>query len=235
MVVTMSGCSKNSIRDSVDGFMQSTSGNKPPQFFMFANSKTADNFTLEHKDFSVKAPLAYDKDWNKMLGWRGGFIYGGAFYSLAQYRSKETKGIVLDYTFEFMSSTTTYEERERAVEYKDMQYILTNPTTQYGKDKYDREGNINVHYETHGKENYTCLVSERADKTRGMKGIGFNCYKFNTERTMAKNVVIRLVYTKVPTLPKELEALAQEYTYEDLLKRSQRVLNSLYIKDGWEE
>jgi hypothetical protein len=47
--------------------------------------------------------------------------------------------------------------------------------------------------------------------------------------------VIRLVYTKVPTLPKELEALAQEYTYEDLLKRSQRVLDSLYIKDGWEE
>jgi len=113
VILVFTGCSKNSIRDNVDGFMQWTSGNKSPQFFMFANSKTADNFTLEHKDFNVSAPLTYEKDWQKMLGWRGGFIYGGAFYSLAQYRSQETRGIVLDYTFEFTSvTTTTYRERE---------------------------------------------------------------------------------------------------------------------------
>lgn len=113
VLIIMSGCSKNSIRDNVDSFMQWTSGNKAPQFFMFADPKTADSFTLEHKDFNVSAPLTHEKDWQKMLGWRGGFIYGGAFYSLAQYRSKETRGIVLDYTFEFTTAIYPYTDRER--------------------------------------------------------------------------------------------------------------------------
>ena len=52
---------------------------------------------------------------------------------------------------------------------------------------------------------------------------------------MAKGVGIKLIYTRVPNLPKELEPLAREYTYEDLQKRSRRILDSLYIKDGWEK
>ena len=112
LIVLFSGCSKNSLRENVDGFMQWTSGNKSPQFFMFANPKTADNFILQHKDFSVRAPLTYEKDWQKMTGWKGGFIYGGAFYALDQYAYDPNRRIVLGYTFEFTSSTTTYEERD---------------------------------------------------------------------------------------------------------------------------
>jgi hypothetical protein len=42
-------------------------------------------------------------------------------------------------------------------------------------------------------------------------------------------------YTKAPTFPKELESLSKEYTYEDLQERAKRMLDSLYIKDGWDE
>jgi len=61
------------------------------------------------------------------------------------------------------------------------------------------------------------------------------CSKFNPERTKTKNIIISFIYTRVPNLPKELEPLAKEYTYEDLQRRSKRILDSLYIKDGWEK
>ena len=97
------------------------------------------------------------------------------------------------------------------------------------------EGNIHVHYETHGREHYPCIVNERRNLKRGVKEIIYDCYKFNPERMMAKSVVISFIYTKSPNLPKQYKQLAKEYTYEDLLKRGERVLDSLYIKDGWEE
>ncbi|MDP3266301.1 MAG: hypothetical protein Q8M39_05700 [Sulfuricurvum sp.] len=50
---------------------------------------------------------------------------------------------------------------------------------------------------------------------------------------MKKRVSIRLIYTLISNLPQELEPLANEYTYEDLQQRSQSVLDSLYITDGW--
>ena len=60
--------------------------------------------------------------------------------------------------------------------------------------------------------------------------ISFGCYKFNATRTKAKIIGVNLTYNK-PNDPR----LAEEYTYEDLQKRSQRILDSLYIKDGWEK
>ena len=95
--------------------------------------------------------------------------------------------------------------------------------------------NVNLHYETHGKENYTCIVNSSYNLNQGVYEKYYGCYKFNKQRTMAKKVGITFIYTKSPTLPKKLEPLAKEYTYEDLLKRGQRVLDSLYIKDGWDE
>ena len=49
------------------------------------------------------------------------------------------------------------------------------------------------------------------------------------ELTKAKKVHIRLTYNK-PKNP----SLAKEYTYEDFQQRAKRILDSLYIKDGWE-
>jgi hypothetical protein len=224
IIVFLNGCSKNSLRDNVDGFMQWTSGNKTPQFFMFANPKIADNFTLQHKDFNVSAPLTYERDWKKMTGWKGGFIYGGAFYAVDQYAYDPNRRIVLGYTFQFTTATYPYEERE-----------IEADNAMYMKNYYIGVAPVNVTIEHYGKENYPCVVIKTNKPKQGKKEKSYSCFKFNSERTMAKKVGIRIVYTKSPTLPKELESLAKEYTYEDLLKRGQRVLDSLYIKDGWDE
>lgn len=121
---------------------------------------------------------------------------------------------------------------EREIERGNEKYI--HEKYQQGKEKNGRVYYINAHLETLGKENYQCLVFEEYTP-RGVKMKTYDCYKFNPERTIVKNVVIIFTYTKSPTLPKELEALAKEYSYEDLLKQSQRVLDSLYIKDGWDD
>jgi len=97
------------------------------------------------------------------------------------------------------------------------------------------EPNDTLTIEHYGKENYPCIVIKTSKPKQGKKEKIYACYKFNPKRTIAKSMTIHLTYTKSPTLPKELEPLAKEYTYEDLLKRSQRVLDSLYIKDGWDE
>ena len=87
---------------------------------------------------------------------------------------------------------------------------------------------INRHLEHYGKENYVCDVSETQEtKYNRFKKI-YECYKFNSNRTKAKNVVVSLTYNK-PNDPK----LAKEYTYKDLQQRAKRMLDSLYIKDGW--
>ena len=128
--------------------------------------------------------------------------------------------------------------RERALERGDDAYIAN--MYKQGSEKNGRIYYINAHIEHHGKENYPCLVSE--DYTPANQYLRTNttikyisCYKFNPERTMKKTIAIRLIYTRVPNLPKELEPLANEYTYEDLQQRAQRVLDSLYITDGWEK
>lgn len=82
-----------------------------------------------------------------------------------------------------------------------------------------------------GKERYVCTVMEYTNtQYANKKYVGYECYKHNKNKTQAKSVHIRLTYNK-PNNPR----LAEEYTYEDLQKRSQRILDSLYIKDGWEK
>lgn len=94
---------------------------------------------------------------------------------------------------------------------------------------------VNLHYETHGKEKYVCLINESFNVKLGEGKKHYGCYKFNPERTAVKKISMDLTYTRTPNISKELEPLANEYTYEDLQKRSQRILDSLYIKDGWEK
>lgn len=118
-------------------------------------------------------------------------------------------------------------EREREIETHNVQYM--RKLTRWLKP------NDILTIEHHGKENYPCVVIEAGYSNRGVKKKSYDCYKFNQERTMAKRVLVDFIYTKSPNLPEQYKHLTQEYTYEDLLKRSQRVLESLYIKDGWKK
>ena len=230
-ILILDGCSTHDVSDAVDNTLVATSGNKPPKFFAFASPSRANGYIMHHKDFTFMMPLTKEKDWSKMDGWDGAYIYGGISVGVAKHREK-TKGKMLGYGFNFSSSIGEYGDMERAIESKNYNFIKTKMKS-HGINKYGRVGNLNVHYEVHGKEEYPCLVKEAKDIKRGVRKKVYFCYKFNPTKTRAKSVTLKLIYTKSPNLPSKHNSLAKQYTYHDLQKRAKRVLDSLYIKDGW--
>lgn len=231
IVLMLSGCSTHDVSDAVDNALVATSGNKPPQFFAFASPYRANGYIMDHKDFSFMMPATKEKDWNKMSGWGGAYIYGGVGIGVDNPDVK-TVGSILGYGIDFSSSLSDYGDMEMAIESKNYDFIKTKMKS-HGINKYGRVGNLNVHYEVHGKEQYPCLVKEAKDTTRGVLKKVYFCYKFNPAKTRAKSVTIKLIYTKAPNLPKKYKSLASQYTYKDLQKRAKRTLDSLYIKEGW--
>ena len=169
-----------------------------------------------------------ENDWIDMGGWNGAYIYGGIGVGL-DIKEVTKYGGVLSYGINMSSDIREYTDTDKKVE-KNIKNFSPQRTRSDGETI-----NVDLHYEKHGKENYPCIVNSSYNLHRGIYKKYYGCYKFNPEKTKAKKVGITFIYTKSPTLPKELEPLAKEYTYEDLLERSQRVLDSLYIKDGWDE
>ena len=229
IVLMLSGCSTHDVSDVVDNALIATSGNKPPKFFAFASPYRANGYIIQHKDFSFMMPLTKEKDWTKMSGWSGAYIYGGIGIGVDNPDVK-TVGSILGYGVDFSSSIGKYGERAKATETRDKSYI-DNVRIKY---KYPKDSK--VYYETHGKENYPCIVNEVVNPKRSVPGVrtkSYGCYKFNPTKTMYKKVGITLIYTKSPNLPAKYKSLAKEYTYQDLQDRAKRTLDSLYIKDGW--
>ncbi len=229
IALILSGCSTHDVSDVVDNALVATSGNKPPKFFAFASPYRANGYIMHHKDFTFMMPLTKEKDWNKMSGWSGAYIYGGIGIGVDNPDVKKV-GSILGYGFNFSTSISKYGERAKATETRDQNYIkMIRKKYQYKKDS-------KVYFETHGKENYSCIVNEVINPKRSLPGVrtkSYGCYKFNPTKTMYKKVGITLVYTKSSTLPSKYKTLAKEYTYQDLQNRAKRVLDSLYIKDGW--
>ncbi len=229
VVLMLSGCSTHDVSDAIDDALVATSGNKPPKFFAFASLSRANGYIMDHKDFTFMMPLTKERDWSKMSGWNGAYIYGGISVGVEKLREK-TRGKILGYGFNFSSSVGKYGERAQATETKDENYIKMI------RKKYQYPKNSKVYYETHGKENYPCIVNEVINPKRSVPGVrtkSYGCYKFNPEKTMYKTLGVTLVYTKSPKLPSQYKTLAKEYTYQDLQNRAKRTLDSLYIKDGW--
>ena len=115
-------------------------------------------------------------------------------------------------------------------EYTERERTLENGTRRFSKQRKTPNGdtiNINTHIENHGKENYSCVVSESINKSNVYR-TGYRCYKFNKAKIKSKYVSVRFTYHK-PKNP----TLAKQYTYSDLKRRAKRMLDSLYIKDGW--
>jgi len=217
------GCSTHDVSDVVDNALVVTSGNKPPKFFAFASLYRANGYIMQHKDFSFMMPETKEKDWRKMSGWSGAYIYGGIGIGVDNPDVK-TIGSILGYGFNFSSSVSKYTEMQRALEEGNIQYIRS-------KIRIDKEDKLRI--EHHGKENNICRVMEYSKPKQWQKIISYRCYKFNPKKTMYKSVTTKLIYTKSPNLPTKYKSLAKEYTYQDLQKRAKRTLDSLYIKDGW--
>jgi hypothetical protein len=217
LVFSLFGCSAKSLENVVEKSLISTSGNKPPQSFRIDNLQTMKDYVFNTKDFSFSLPSAKESDFTKMGGWDGMRIRDGKTIVLGLRDSNV-------YHIELSVSKMLYTDREKAIDYK-----IDN----FPKQRTRPDGetiDINVHYETYGKENYTCIVNEIYNENFGKKGKLFGCYKFNKQKTKAKHVSIFLTYNKPNNL-----TIAKDYTYEDLQQRAERVLDRLYIKDGWDK
>lgn len=215
--------------------------NQPGQTAVLNVFTSADKFNhhwmLKHEHYEAATPVAKDGDWNEMMrGWITGQSDSG--HGLHLMTKKDS---YLAYDIDFYVSITPYTDADRALENGDEEFIRKYYNSYVGK-QYGNGDIVRIPFQIkhYGKESYPCTVTE----TYRPMGKGWNtetyfkyieCSKFNPERTMAKGIGIKLIYTRVPNLPKELEPLAREYTYEDLQKRSRRILDSLYIKDGWEK
>jgi hypothetical protein len=227
LVFSLFGCSPKSLENFVEKSLIATSGNKPPNNFKIANIETMRDYVFDMPDYSISLPSAKEEDFRLMNGWEGATINNK---DLVLY-----PGMYGIYHIYVTSSVYKYEDSERAAEYKNNEYLKTDQTAQYRKHKNGEETNINVHYETHGKENYACIVTSSKHDEYGKKGTGYSCFKANKKRTLVKDISIRLTYQKSPNFPKEYSDLTKDYTYEDLQQRAERMLDSLYIKDGWDK
>ena len=213
---------------------------------------SADRFNnywmLKHDDYEARTPLAKDSDWGELWshrwnpqgGWDGGQSDSGHGLHLA---TKDNR--YLAYDIDFYVSISPYSQADRALENGDEGFI----SKKYKQGIEERGGTyyqngriyyINAHIEKHGKENYSCVVYEEFNPSKESYKVEtraktFSCIKPNLEKTITKRVSIILTYTKAKDLPKELESIAKDYTYEDLQQRAKRMLDSLYIKDGWDK
>lgn len=210
---------------------------------------SADRFNnywmLKHKDYEARTPLAKDSDWGELWshrwnpqgGWDGGQSDSGHGLHLA---TKDDR--YLAYDIDFYVSISPYSQADRALENGDEEFLRKYYNSYVGKITINKEVELKPLYlEHYGKENYSCEVREflRPLGTYGMQVETYykriSCLKSNPKKTMAKTVSIELIYTKAKDLPKELESIAKDYTYEDLQQRAKRMLDSLCIKDGWDK
>jgi len=221
--IVLAGCSTHDVSDTIDNTLAQSAGNKPAKFFNFTEPKYVHRWKFRHKDYEALSPFTKANDWSKMSGWDGGYFGYSIAIGLRQGRKGQYNGI--SYALDIHTSILTYTDREKAIETNDIDYIR--------KEYHRYNPKTKVDIEHHGKENYSCVVINTKEKKRGLERKIYNCYKFNPEKTIAKRVKIILIYTKSPNLPTKYKSLAKEYTYQDLQKRAKRVLDSLYIKDGW--
>lgn len=208
-IFIFSGCGGNSANLLVN------TGKKPPTFFAITDKKTMDEFVFDTQKFSFMFPSTKESDFTQRKGWRGMSDRDGHSISFSF-----KDGSVYHITISTDYNAREYGERDRALENNDIQYLRSNIRI---------DKNDNLYISRYGKENYICQVMEYTKKKYpNSKYIGYNCYKYNINKTKAKRIHIRLTYNK-PNHP----TLAKEYTYEDLQNRAKRMLDSLYIKDRW--
>ena len=229
--IVFAGCSTHDVSNTIDNTLAQAAGNKPAKFFNFTEPKYVHRWKFRYKDYEALSPFTKDKDWTKMGGWGGAYIGNSIAFSLRQNPRGSQRDSWISYSFNISTSISKYTEWDRALEDEDI--IFYKEKMPQRKDKYGKVKRINVHIEHHGKENYPCVVWEEKDSKRGIRIKTYSCHKFNSQKTKEKHIAIKLIYTKVPTLPSKYKSLAKEYTYQDLQNRAKRVLDSLYIKDGW--
>lgn len=210
-----------------------SAGNSAPSFFHFTTSYDANHYMFNQKSFDILMAKTKKDDWIKMKGWNGVFnktTKDSFTLNLEQKVSTNQRSWWISYHISVLASgISEYNERDDAIDKQNVSYIE--------KRFHKYQPNTKVSIENHGKENYSCVVLEymkKGSKNIKKQGITYRCYKFNPSRTKAKDVTISLTYTKDISLPTKYKSLEKQYTYQDLQQRAKRMLDSLFIKDGWQ-
>ncbi|WP_373005281.1 hypothetical protein [Sulfurimonas sp.] len=217
IIFILVGCSAQKFVNNYNSLSVSMSGNKPPAFFTIDNLQTMEKYVFETEDVSFSLPSAREEDFTIMGGWYGVSARNGKTISMSL--KKQSYGVSVS-----TSGVYDYTERNKAID---------NTTIKYPNKRILKDGeiiNINVHTEFYGKENYACTVAQSMNPKFKKYKIGYRCYKSNLTKTKVKNVLLLLTYNQPNNL-----FLSKEYTYEDLQNRAKRVLDSLYIKDSWDD
>ena len=220
MIFFLLGCNGNQLEHTIDKGMIAMSGNKPPASFEIANLETMKGYVFNTKDFSFSLPSAKQSDFTNMGGWYGMSMRDGKTIALGFKNS-----IVYHITVSTSGKIRKHGKRESAISNNNITYLRTLTPQRVRKGKIY---NMNLKTFHGGKENYSCMVTESNFPKYGKRKISYGCFKVNPSGTLVKGAGITLTYNK----PKN-QTLAKQYTYQDLQKRAKRVLDSLYIKDGW--
>ena len=216
-IVLIVGCSGQRMASNITKIEIAMGGDKPPESFTIDNLNTMQHYKLDMLDYKVVLPSAKQEDFHIFGKWNVVTHYNR---DVTLYLGSAKRGYPYHITIT-ASKYLNYNNLHKAIETGDVGYIQNlyhkyNPNTQVLLGKF-------------GRGNYSCIVIHNIvnkSKYPRKKESTYECFKFNKTRTKAKSVTIVLTYNDINN---------SIYTYEDLLKRSKRVLDSLYIKDGWDE
>ncbi len=214
IMLILVGCSAQEFVNNYNSLSVKMSGNKPPAFFTINNLQTMEKYVFETEDISFSLPSAKEEDFTLMGGWYGVSARNGKTISMSL--KKQSYGVSVS-----TSRVSDYTQREIELESGNIKYLRNTI-------KIDKDDKLYIR--NFGKEQYICEVMEYTrDKEANNKYITYDCYKFNTLKTKYKRVDIRLTYTK-----QNNQKVSNEYTYNNLKSRAKRMLDSLYIKNEWD-
>lgn len=255
------GCSGRGLENAIDNGMVAMSGNKPPSFFKIANTQTMKDYVFNVKDATFSLPSAKEKDFTTMGGWEGSTHYNKDVVLYldkglgVSYHIHITSSI-----YPYTERERAIENGD--VAYVNSLYHKYHPNKdislqRYGKENYPCEVmpvTRDIHFNANREKSSFGCYKFNPDRTM-VKAIGITLTYGNVSASGAKEFCKRRLLecqekqypypnwikncneTKISCSAENLknrQELANEYTYEDLQKRSQRILDSLYIKDGWE-
>lgn len=255
------GCSGRGLENSIENLFIASSGNKPPSFFKIANTQTMRDYVFDVKDATFSLLSANEKDFTTMGGWEGSTSYGK---DVVLHMSKYGILYHIHITSSIYPYTERERAIENGdVAYINKLFHQYHPNKDISFQKYGKENYLcevmpvtrDIHFNANREKSSFGCYKFNPDRTM-VKEIGITLTYSNVSVSQAEEFCKRRLLecqekqypypnwikncneAKISCSPENLkngQELANEYTYEDLQKRSQRILDSLYIKDGWEK
>jgi hypothetical protein len=254
------GCSGQQMADNITKAEIALSGNKPPKSFKIANLYTMQNYVFNMQNYTIALPSAKEKDFIDMGGgWFGAShkdnqiitLHLDPVYHIELYISRHKYG-ENDKALE-NNDMRYFEKKYPQTTYKNGKIVsIRKHLENHGKENYIcyvsefedpnffSQGKSFSCYKFSPKKtkvkkiNIRLIYTKPSVKERCPVLIKKQCDPNNAVYN-AKQLCEQAKLTCSEENIHRLSELSKEYTYEDLQERAQHMLDSLYIKDGWDE